>query len=299
MGTNKGTVSLATWDGARLTPFDALVLPGSARGERGAGGEAEAKEAERPEGGADGPGNGAVGAPGPGEDRAHATRGAPEDLAFVEGLTFSRCGRHLLVRTTDKSIYVLSVKPAPTGSPGELQAMHEELQQRKRARDLGSLPRGESVLGEARRCLRLTCRISEHGGPLLGGIDWRTASFSHYRGTGAGEDPAHVCAVHKSDTEHRLFLFSARTGELQRVLEGPKPDGVRDAAWHPREPVVVCCSTTRGRVYCWAPVRHENWSAFAPGFVELQQNEEHVESEDEFDLPLEGEEDKGRGGGKG
>ncbi|KAF7153158.1 hypothetical protein RHSIM_Rhsim01G0121500 [Rhododendron simsii] len=56
-----------------------------------------------------------------------------------------------------------------------------------------------------------------------------------------------------------------------------------DLAWHPVHPIVVSVSHT-GLVYIWAKDYTENWSAFAPDFKELEENEEYVEREDEFDL---------------
>ena len=39
-----------------------------------------------------------------------------------------------------------------------------------------------------------------------------------------------------------------------------------------------------GEIYIWAKDYTENWSAFAPDFKELEENEEYVEREDEFDI---------------
>jgi len=48
-------------------------------------------------------------------------------------------------------------------------------------------------------------------------------------------------------------------------------------------PLVVAVGAN-GQLYIWAKSYVENWSAFAPDFHELEENEEYVEREDEFDL---------------
>ncbi len=53
-------------------------------------------------------------------------------------------------------------------------------------------------------------------------------------------------------------------------------------AWHPLRSMLLSVSGA-GRVLCWARIYSENWSAFAPDFLELDENLEYVEKEDEFD----------------
>ena len=65
-------------------------------------------------------------------------------------------------------------------------------------------------------------------------------------------------------------------------MEGQK-EGLADLAWHPTRPVVASVSMS-GVIYLWAKDYTENWSAFAPDFKELEENEEYVEREDEFDI---------------
>ncbi len=69
---------------------------------------------------------------------------------------------------------------------------------------------------------------------------------------------------------------------MARILEGQK-EGLADLAWHPTRPMVASVSMS-GVIYLWAKDYTENWSAFAPDFKELEENEEYVEREDEFDI---------------
>ncbi|XP_004498849.1 protein RBL-like [Cicer arietinum] len=96
-----------------------------------------------------------------------------------------------------------------------------------------------------------------------------------------------------SKGEHKIYIWD-RAGHLVKILEGPK-EALIDLAWHPLRPIVVSVSLN-GIVYIWAKDYTENWSAFAPDFKELEENEEYVEREDEFDLIPETEKVKGTDG---
>ena len=60
-------------------------------------------------------------------------------------------------------------------------------------------------------------------------------------------------------------------------------DGALHFACHPTRPILAVCSRS-GAVYVWTKKYSENWSAFAPDFKELEENEEYAEREDEFDI---------------
>ncbi len=88
--------------------------------------------------------------------------------------------------------------------------------------------------------------------------------------------------------EHVLHVWSGACGALECVLEGPPDAGAAKAlAWHPAAPLLVTLGAA-GRLYVWARTAPENWSAFAPDFRELEENEEYAEREDEFDAPAAG-----------
>ncbi|KAG2433509.1 hypothetical protein HYH02_012627 [Chlamydomonas schloesseri] len=102
---------------------------------------------------------------------------------------------------------------------------------------------------------------------------WRTAAFS--------ADSEHVVGATAAKSQLLLYIWNRPLGNMERILEGPK-EGVMQLAWHPLRSLLLSCAGT-GRIYIWAKVHAENWSAFAPDFKELDENTEYVEREDEFD----------------
>jgi len=106
-------------------------------------------------------------------------------------------------------------------------------------------------------------------------IQWRQCCFSC--------DGDFIVGGSAEKTDHNIYVWNRAFGGLVKILEGPK-EGIIDLMWHPLRPIIVSISAY-GRVYIWATNYAENWSAFAPDFTELQENEEYEEREDEFDIP--------------
>ena len=106
-------------------------------------------------------------------------------------------------------------------------------------------------------------------------VQWRRSCFSgdgQYVLAGCGERSRHSVYVWARGAEQVATLVSASEGLL-------------DLAHHPHHPFLLCAGTS-GRCQLWgkAPVKAQaDMSAFAPDFVVLDDNEEYVEQEDEFD----------------
>lgn len=87
-------------------------------------------------------------------------------------------------------------------------------------------------------------------------------------------------ASHK--VAHNIYIWDRGAGVLDKILSGPR-DLLIDADWHPTRPMIASVSNT-GAIYLWFNPPTETWSAYAPGFEELEENIVYEEREDEFDL---------------
>ncbi|KAJ0464495.1 putative transcription factor WD40-like family [Helianthus annuus] len=167
--------------------------------------------------------------------------------AAIKNIVFSRNGQHVLTNSSDRIIRV-----------------YENLLPLKDARKF--FDGNESV---GLKCLSLLREFQDS----VTKVHWKAPCFS-----GDGE---WVVGGSASKGEHKIYVWD-RDGLLVKLLDGPK-EALVDLAWHPAQPIVVSVSLT-GLVYIWVKDYTENWSVFAPDFRELDENEEYVEQEDEFDL---------------
>ncbi|KAH7443791.1 hypothetical protein KP509_02G050900 [Ceratopteris richardii] len=191
--------------------------------------------------------------------------------AVVRHLSLSRSGQYLLIISNDRIIRLYEVLLPIDGASQAVSAMSDG-----QSHDSMS---AEDLKQRGSKCFQYFKEFQDR----VNRAQWRAACFS-----GDGEYVAGASAV---KGEHKIHIWNSKTGQLARILEGPK-EGLTDLAWHLSRPIVASVSMTAGVVYIWAKDYTENWSAFAPDFEELEENEEYVEREDEFDLMPETEKEK-------
>ncbi|WJX87433.1 hypothetical protein P8452_69627 [Trifolium repens] len=189
--------------------------------------------------------------------------------SVVKNIVFSRNGQYLLTNSNDRVIRIYENLLPLKDEIGALNELNESLS------DLNGV---EKLKALGSKCLTLFREFQD----TITKVHWKAPCFS-----GDGE---WVVGGSASKGEHKIYIWD-RAGHLVKILEGPK-EALIDLAWHPVRPIVVSVSLN-GIVYIWAKDYTENWSAFAPDFKELEENEEYVEREDEFDLIPESEKVKG------
>lgn len=187
--------------------------------------------------------------------------------AAVTSMSLNRKGDLLVMACSDKVLRLADVQPRPQDAkPVSMEEAQLTLS------TLGPSALGSLLLGEPRSLISL-CPLTYHNAVDKG--SWLNAVVSH--------DGRHVVGAHASMSTHRLNMWDRATGKLVYILEGPQGVGMKDIAWHPCRSLMVTIGTSF-KVYIWAPIYNEDWSAFAPDFKELSENQDYVEAEDEFDV---------------
>lgn len=185
--------------------------------------------------------------------------------SVIRNIVFSRNGQYILTNSNDRTIRIYENLLPLKDALKMLNELHEKVEE---SDDLEKL----KVVGA--KCLLLRHEFQD----TINRVQWKSPCFS-----GDGE---WVISGSASRGEHKIYIWN-KDGHLVKILEGPK-EALMDVAWHPVNPIIVSVSVN-GMVYLWAKDYTENWSAFAPDFKELEENEEYVEREDEFDLMPEAE----------
>ncbi|GAA5845463.1 hypothetical protein JCM9279_003041 [Rhodotorula babjevae] len=174
----------------------------------------------------------------------------------VKDLEFNRAGTAIVLNSNDRCIRYITLSSSPPEPPSD----DDE------AADYEPPPERHS---------RIPYFEVEHKfQDLVNRTPWNGCGFSsdgEYIIGGAGHKGA-----------HNIYIWDRVTGALAKILEGPK-DPCEDLTWHPFRPLIASVSTL-GLIHLWVTPVVENWSAYAPGFEELDENREYEEKEDEFDF---------------
>ncbi|CDR98622.1 hypothetical protein [Sporisorium scitamineum] len=174
----------------------------------------------------------------------------------VKELAFDAAGKFLVVNCNDRAIRIVSV--STTTDPSHIQS------------DTTEPVRPSKRLRPTTLSLTLLHKIQD----MIQRTAWNNIGFS------PSSDYIFAGAAHKAS--HNVYIWDRSSGTLSKILEGPK-DWSIGVDWHPSRPMLASASNT-GAIYVWFTPTEEIWSAYAPGFEELEENMEYEEREDEFDF---------------
>ena len=203
----------------------------------------------------------------------------------IKGLEFDMIGTSLVINSNDRCIRVYAV---------------DELAYYVKAvsacRNDGERPfRVYQSVHESTSSLRTFLKLEHRFQDLVNRTPWNVVKFSN--------DGEHIIGGAGHKAAHQIYIWDRANGSLAKILEGPK-DSLEDLdvgrsyaclqrfslfrQCHPIRPVIASASD-QGLLHIWITDIAERWSAYAPGFEELEENLEYQEREDEFDIEDEGE----------
>lgn len=106
-------------------------------------------------------------------------------------------------------------------------------------------------------------------------LQWNTVAFSH--------NSEFLVASTFGQSSQDLYLWETSMGTLIKILEGSHEELI-DVKWNYNKCMIGSTGLDLGLVYLWLVQFPLKWSALAPDFVEIEENEEYEEKEDEFDI---------------
>ncbi|KAJ9097602.1 hypothetical protein QFC21_004636 [Naganishia friedmannii] len=177
----------------------------------------------------------------------------------LKQIAFDRSGRYIVINSTDRAVRVMFVEhqesPAVIIAPSSATDFTSDFTSNLSRATVSIVP-----------LHRFQDQVSR--------TPWNAVGFSG--------DAEYVMGGAATKVSHNIYLWDRPTGALVKVLEGPK-DSLDDCDWHPTKPIIASV-TSAGTINIWQTAVIDNWSAFAPGFEELEENREYEEKEDEFDI---------------
>lgn len=108
---------------------------------------------------------------------------------------------------------------------------------------------------------------------IVNGLVWNNVAYS----------PSGEYLVASISMKPDIYVYETNHKSLEKILEGPREE-LTAVEWHPNRPFLAAIGVDNGHIYFWSIVAPQRWSALAPDFAEVEENEEYIEREDEFDL---------------
>ena len=215
------------------------------------------------------------------------------DAALIKRLELSVCGKHLLVLHNGRTVASYDVDERGAGADDDVERARTKTPlvvnafalDAERADD-DDVPGGTNthdvthdvdgdgrpITSHAPRGVLRPSRVFAHAASRG---QWSAAAFSH---------DARFAAAASSGGAHELHVWRRESGSVVSVAVGAEASkGVAQIVPHPTRACFVVLGSN-GVMYVWSRAFAEKWSAFEPGFVELDDNEAYVEREDEFDV---------------
>lgn len=215
-----------------------------------------------------------------GQDEKKSSSSRPE---LFRTATFNPSGRSIYAGSTRGTVSVFDSDTCSKSSPPSQSSFYiKDIS----IKDIVFSQDGSYLLINANdRCLRLydaespdTClQVFQD---VVTRKQWLSPGFS--------QNGEYIVAGTQENSRHQINIWSRPYGHLIKMLHDPK-DGIVDLLYHPVRPIIVAV-VSYGGIHIWGKQYTENWSTFAADFEQLDNNNEYIEREDEFDLIQEEEE---------